>query len=70
MNIGERIIYFREILGMTQNDLAKKSGLTASAICQYETTKRLPDLKSFIKLCNGLGVKMEKFLEGVEVDEK
>lgn len=70
MKIGERIIYFREVLGLSQEELAKKAGLTASAICQYETGKRVPDLRSFLKLCNGLGVRIEKFLEGVELEER
>lgn len=48
MTIGERIKYFREQAGMTQQELAEKAGVSYQAISKYENgivtnipTKRL-----------------------------
>ncbi|WP_455407337.1 helix-turn-helix domain-containing protein [Rhodopseudomonas parapalustris] len=67
MNIGQRIAFYRDVLGISQRELAKKSGLTSPAVCQYESGKRVPDLKSFVAICKTLGVKTDKFLEGVDI---
>lgn len=67
MTVGERIAQFREESGISQRQLAKKSGISASAICQYESGKRLPDLKCFIAICNTFKVRTDMFLKGVTI---
>ena len=67
MTVGQKIAYFRNILGLSQRGLAKKSKLTAPAISQYENGKRTPDLKSFTTICKAFGVSMDKFMEDVSI---
>lgn len=67
MTVGERIAQYREEAGMSQRELAKKSGLTSPAICQYESGKRVPDLKCFVAICSTLKVRMDMVLRGVTI---
>ena len=41
-DIGKRILYIREKEGMSQEEFARKLGLTKSAISGYETGRRTP----------------------------
>lgn len=45
---------YRVECGITQSDLAKKSGLTASMISKIESQHSVPSLKSFLKYLRGL----------------
>lgn len=67
MTVGEKIAQCRDVLGMSQRQLAKKSGLTSPAICQNENDKRIPDLKCFVAICKTLEVKTDKFLKDVDI---
>ncbi len=40
--------------GITQNELAKRSGLTSSMISKIESQHSVPTLKSFLKYMRGL----------------
>ncbi len=70
MTFGEKLIFFRELFGLSQIEMAKKIDVTPSAVSNYETGKRLPDLRTFTRMCAVLGIKQEKFLEGVELEER
>ena len=67
MTVGQKIANYRKISRLSQSALAKKSDLTAPAINQYESGKRIPDLKSFVAVCKSLGVSMDKFMEGISI---
>ncbi|GAA0685566.1 helix-turn-helix transcriptional regulator [Clostridium cadaveris] len=43
MNIGEKIKFYRKNLNLSQEELAKMSGLSRNAIYNYEKGKRQPD---------------------------
>ncbi|MBR4903181.1 MAG: helix-turn-helix transcriptional regulator [Selenomonadaceae bacterium] len=47
---GARVRIMRQLLGLTQTDLAKKMGLTSPAITAYEKGKRDPSLKNLLQL--------------------
>lgn len=65
--MAEKIVDLREKKGMSQYKLAKVSGITSQAICQYESGKRLPDLPRMMQLCKGLGIDANTFLSGVNM---
>jgi len=67
MTIGQRIIQYRNAAGLSQRGLAKKSGITGPAICQYESEKRTPDLKSFVAICRTLGVSIDIFIKDIAI---
>lgn len=47
--------------GLSQRELAKKSGLDESTISLYMSGSRTPNLKNHIKLCEALGVDINFF---------
>lgn len=53
------------LLGMTQSDLAQKTGLTRAAVSQILSGKREPTLSTIIKILNVIPIKFEK-LAGIE----
>ena len=48
--------------GMTTAELAKKVGVSPEMITQYYTTKKLPKLDTFMRLCKALGVSADYLL--------
>lgn len=56
MNKGEQIYRYRKMRGLTQNELAKKIGLTEGAIRSYETGRREPSNAALEALSKALGV--------------
>ena len=59
MNIREK----REELGMSQKELAEKTGITQSFLCDIEQGRSKPSIDVAIKLADALGVKDIKFFE-------
>jgi transcriptional regulator with XRE-family HTH domain len=56
MTIGERIRHYRELVEMTQDQLAERLGVTASAISLIESDKRGINLEKLYKICDALGI--------------
>lgn len=59
MNIREK----REELGLSQKELAEKSGITQSFLCDIEQGRSKPSIDVAIKLAKVLKVKNIKFFE-------
>lgn len=53
---SERLIYLRLEQGLTQEQLAEKTGLTRSAIGLWEKGKRVPNALAVIALARYFGV--------------
>ncbi|MYF97764.1 helix-turn-helix transcriptional regulator [Candidatus Poribacteria bacterium] len=62
-DFGKRLKSRRLELEMTQWDVALKANLTASAICQFETGSRFPNLKSLEGLSNALKVSVDYLIK-------
>lgn len=54
---GKKLKKVRETLGLTQTDLAIRTGLQPANISHFETGEREPGLNNIVKLCKGLGCK-------------
>jgi transcriptional regulator with XRE-family HTH domain len=65
---GEKIRDRREELRLSQEQLAKLSGLTRRSIVSYETTDKIPHGSSIRKLAAALGVTV-RYLEHDEIDD-
>lgn len=52
----------REFRGLTQQELADKTGLAASQISNFECGERTPSLKNLVKLCLALDYSPSHFL--------
>ena len=48
--------------GMTTAELAKRVGVSPEMITQYCTTKKLPRLDTFVRLCRALDVSADYLL--------
>lgn len=56
MNIGNAIRFCRTQRGMTQEELAKQSGLSTSYISLLEQNKRDPVISTIERIANQIGV--------------
>ena len=56
MTVGQRIKEARKNAGLTQRELAEKSGTATGTIQQYELGKRQPRLKQLLRIAETLGV--------------
>ena len=57
-DIIAQLIIERHNLGLTQNELAEKAGLTQSAIARLEKLDALPRLDTILKVVNALGLEL------------
>jgi transcriptional regulator with XRE-family HTH domain len=65
MNFGGKIKLLRQGAGYTQEELAKKLGLSKSTIAHYESGRREPDTKTIIKIANIFNVSTDEILDNV-----
>lgn len=56
MCFSDRLVKLRKLKGMTQNELAKKAGITTRALQNYELGVRVPKDEYIFKLSKALGV--------------
>ena len=70
MLVSARIKRRREELGLTQAELARRSGLTAPGISQYESGLRNPSFEALNKLSAMLGVSTDFLISGSTAEDK
>lgn len=56
MNLGEAIKLCRTRRGLTQTELAERSGVSVSYLSMLEQNKRDPSLKTIEKIAGGIGL--------------
>jgi len=69
MTLSEKIKILRDKNGYTQSELAKKVGLTRSAVNAWEMSNAIPSTEIIIKLAKIFGVTTD-YLLGVDNEEK
>lgn len=70
MSISKRILELRNNLNLNQVSLAKKAGLTAPSISQYESGTRNPSYEALVKLSAALNVSVDYLVSGEESDDE
>lgn len=63
MDVGEKIRSFRELRGLTQEQLGELSGINGGTIRKYELGIRNPKQEQLIKIANGLGIGVSVFYD-------
>lgn len=63
-SIGSEIAKARKILGLTQVELARRSGISRDSLNKYESGKHLPGARELRLLCDALGVSPNRLLLG------
>ena len=66
MTVGQRMKTRRQALKLTQQELAKGTGLSPQHISAIEQDKRAPSLPSLAKLAEELGVTIDYLVTGKE----
>ena len=69
MSIRNRLREFRARYKMTQEELARRVGVTRQTIIAIENGKYLPSLKLAFKLAKAFNVKIEDLFEYREFEE-
>lgn len=63
MTIGEKIKYFRNIRGISQETLGQLSGINSATIKKYEYGIRNPKPDQLLKISNALGISINIFMD-------
>lgn len=54
-DLGRRLAILREARDLSQAELARKAGITASSLSQYEAGKRMPEVATLFRILAALG---------------
>jgi len=65
--LGESISSLRKKQGLTQEQLAERSGLDSTYISGIERGVRNPSFKSLVCLAKGFGISVSEMCEGLNV---
>ena len=60
--ISKRLSLLIDYLGISQRELAQRSGLTESAMCHYIKGDRIPHADALIKIAKATGVRTDWLL--------
>jgi len=63
MTIGERIKYFRNMRGISQEMLGQLAGINSATIKKYEYGIRNPKPDQLLKIANALGISINLFMD-------
>ena len=68
--IGAYIAGKRKGLGLTQRELAEKLGMSDKSVSKWERGVCLPDVSVYRELCGILGISLNEFFAGEDLDEQ
>lgn len=68
-NLGKKIADARRQMGLTQNALATRVGVTAQAVSKWETGRSCPDISILDEIADILGISLFELL-GIEERNK
>jgi transcriptional regulator with XRE-family HTH domain len=66
MSFGGHLRALREAAGLSRAALARRAGVPASTLGNWEGDRGMPGLPALVRLAAALGVPVERFAEGVE----
>ena len=70
MTLGSLIAKLRKERNMTQADLAEVMGVTDKAVSKWERDLSFPDIASFPRLAETLGVSIEELMRSGNMEER
>lgn len=68
--IGKYIASKRKALGLTQNQLAERLGMSDKSVSKWERGVCLPDVSVYMELCEILGISLNEFIAGEDISEE
>ena len=66
MNLGSQLKRFRESKSFSQEDVARKVGVTRQAVYKWESNKSYPDIENLILLSKLYEVTIDELIKGSE----
>ncbi len=69
MALMTQLKLFRSRLGMTQEDVAEKVGVSRQAVAKWEKGETLPDIESCVKLADLFGVPLDALVRNLQPSE-
>ena len=66
MDIADRIQALRKMKGLSQEELAEKTGVSRQAVSKWESGQSAPDLDKIIIMSEYFGVTTDYILKGIE----
>lgn len=66
MTLGQRIVQYRKALGLSQEELADRVGVSRQAVSKWELDEAQPDADNIVRLAQSLGVSTDQLLLGAE----
>lgn len=60
---GNNLNYFMQQADMTQEDLARATGLTQASISRYAAGIQMPGLRAIINLAHALGISTDELID-------
>lgn len=70
IKIGKYIAGKRKALGFTQKQLAEKLGMSDKSVSKWERGVCLPDVSVYSELCGILGISINEFLAGEDIEKE
>lgn len=67
LKIGSYIARKRKDIGLTQEELAQKLGVTNKAVSKWETGKCIPDVSLHENLCSILNITLNELMAGTDI---
>ena len=61
-NISNNIKKYRKELGLSQEALADKLGITSQAVSKWECMQSIPDIEAMVELCELMGISLDKLV--------
>ncbi len=68
IKIGRYIAEKRKAMGLTQVELAEKLGMSNKSVSKWERGVCLPDVSVYMDLCEALGISLNEFLAGEDIE--
>lgn len=62
MKFGNELKYQREIAGLTQSELARKTGIAQATISRWEDDLRIPNIENCLLLANLYGISIDELI--------
>ena len=69
MDVAEKIRYFRQQKGLSQEQFGKRAGIHEQSIRKYELGIRKPKIDQLKKIAGGLGVSVIEFID-IEIENE
>jgi transcriptional regulator with XRE-family HTH domain len=59
---ASNLTYYLEMHGISQSELARRSGLDQASISRYSNATQMPGIKAIVNIANALGVSVDELI--------